>query len=78
MMEGLLAGAAVEMQALVDRVAAVETQKTEVLLRFGEDPKSGDIQELFQTVSTFCSKFMAANGFSSLPFVAFPCSAVGP
>ena len=38
----------------------MEKLRLEVLLRFGEDPKSGEIGEVFQCVLDFLSSFSAA------------------
>ena len=66
MMEPLLAQAAAELQALVDRVERVDALKAEILLRFGEDAKSGEIQELLHEVAKFCAAFAAAASASTL------------
>eukprot|EP01052_Picozoa_sp_SAG31_P006688 SAG31_NODE_310_length_17887_cov_4.623060_6_plen_424_part_00 len=75
MMEPLVTQAAAELIVLVDRVGQLEKQKAEVMVLFGEDTKSGDIQEMFQEVAKFCDAFAAASA-STISFEAKPTDAL--
>ena len=50
----------VKIQQMGEKVKNMEAARKEVLVRFGEDPKSGELGELFQSVVDFISSWEAA------------------
>lgn len=50
----------VKIQKMGEKVKSMEAARKEVLVRFGEDPKSGELGELFQSVVDFMSSWEAA------------------
>ena len=49
-----------KIQQMREKVKYMEAERLEVLLKFGEDPKSGELGELFQSVVDFVGSWEAA------------------